>query len=89
MLVLTRRVGEVVNIGDDIEITIGEIKGNQVKLCFSAPRHVEIHRNEIYLAIKNGLSKSQRKQLERIMTVKPENGAQRGGLKTAYRQSRE
>lgn len=78
MLVLTRRVGEVINIGDDIEITVGDINANQVKLCFDAPVEVEIHRNEIYLAIKNGISKSQRKRLEKKMTDKPVNGKQKG-----------
>ncbi len=52
MLVLMRRVGERVNIGDNIEIIIGEVKGNQVKLCVIAPKEIAVHRNEIYLRVK-------------------------------------
>ncbi|MBA2871320.1 carbon storage regulator [Anoxybacillus calidus] len=53
MLVLTRRLKEAIQIGDDIEITVLAISGDQVKLGINAPKHVEIHRKEIYLAIQN------------------------------------
>ncbi|OQP01866.1 carbon storage regulator CsrA [Geobacillus sp. 44B] len=52
MLVLTRRLKEAIQIGDDIEITVLAISGDQVKLGINAPKHVEIHRKEIYLAIQ-------------------------------------
>ncbi|WP_100405455.1 carbon storage regulator CsrA [Bacillus solitudinis] len=52
MLVLSRKVKEAIQIGDDIEITVLSIEGDQVKLGINAPRHVEIHRKEIYLAIQ-------------------------------------
>ncbi|SDN02144.1 carbon storage regulator, CsrA [Fictibacillus solisalsi] len=52
MLVLTRRTDEAIKIGDDIEITIIGIEGDQVKLGITAPSQVEIHRKEIYLSIK-------------------------------------
>ncbi|SFA44374.1 carbon storage regulator, CsrA [Parageobacillus thermantarcticus] len=52
MLVLTRKRDEAIQIGDDIEITILAIQGDQVKLGINAPKHVEIHRKEIYLAIQ-------------------------------------
>lgn len=52
MLILTRKVGEVVAIGDDIQVSIVEIKGAQVKLGIRAPRDVEVHREEIYLKIQ-------------------------------------
>ncbi|MCX7982222.1 MAG: carbon storage regulator CsrA [Syntrophales bacterium] len=52
MLVLTRRLGEKVMIGDEISVTIMEIKGNQVKIGIEAPRHIAIHREEVYLMIK-------------------------------------
>ncbi|RXZ01851.1 carbon storage regulator CsrA [Fictibacillus sp. S7] len=52
MLVLTRRTDEAIKIGDDIEITILGIEGDQVKLGINAPKQVEIHRKEIYLSIK-------------------------------------
>jgi carbon storage regulator len=53
MLVLTRKIKEAIQIGDDIEITVLAINGDQVKLGINAPKHVEIHRKEIYLAIQN------------------------------------
>ncbi|RAK19929.1 carbon storage regulator CsrA [Anoxybacillus vitaminiphilus] len=53
MLVLTRKLKEAIQIGDDIEITVLAIQGDQVKLGINAPKHVEIHRKEIYLAIQN------------------------------------
>jgi carbon storage regulator len=52
MLVLTRKLKEAIQIGDDIEITILAIQGDQVKLGINAPKHVEIHRKEVYLAIQ-------------------------------------
>jgi len=48
MLILTRKSGEKIAIGDDIVITLLEIKGNQVKLGIEAPKHVDIHRQEVY-----------------------------------------
>jgi carbon storage regulator len=53
VLVLTRKLKEAIQIGDDIEITILAIQGDQVKLGINAPKHVEIHRKEVYLAIQN------------------------------------
>jgi carbon storage regulator len=52
MLVLTRKLKEAIQIGDDIEITVLAISGDQVKLGINAPKHVEIHRKEVYLAIQ-------------------------------------
>ncbi|PPA70242.1 carbon storage regulator CsrA [Jeotgalibacillus proteolyticus] len=52
MLVLTRKTGEAIKIGDDIEITIVSTNGDQVKLGIDAPKHVDIHRKEIYLSIQ-------------------------------------
>jgi len=52
LLILTRKVGESVAIGDDIQVSVVEIKGNQVKLGIKAPRDVTVHREEIYLKIQ-------------------------------------
>jgi carbon storage regulator len=52
MLVLARRLNESIMIGDDIEIVIIDIKGDQVKLGVKAPRKVTVHRKEIYQEIK-------------------------------------
>ncbi|MBM7661589.1 carbon storage regulator [Bacillus mesophilus] len=53
MLVLTRRTNESIQIGDDIEITILSISGDQVKIGINAPKNIDIHRKEVYLAIQN------------------------------------
>lgn len=52
MLILTRKVGEAVAIGDDIQISVVEIKGTQVKLGIQAPKNIEVHREEIYQKIQ-------------------------------------
>ncbi|MBN8201549.1 carbon storage regulator CsrA [Bacillus sp. NTK034] len=52
MLVLTRRLKESIIIGNDIEISILSMDGDQVKLGISAPKNVDIHRKEIYLSIQ-------------------------------------
>jgi carbon storage regulator len=52
MLVLTRRVGESVIIGDDVVIMVLGVKGNQIRVGINAPRNVAVHREEIYERIK-------------------------------------
>ena len=52
MLILTRRVGESVVIGDDVDVTVLGVKGNQVRLGVKAPRDISVHREEIYQRIK-------------------------------------
>lgn len=53
MLALSRKIGESIMIGNEIEITIIEVKGDQVRLGINAPKSIPIHRKEIYLQIKD------------------------------------
>ena len=52
MLILTRRVGETLMIGDDVAVTVLGVKGNQVRVGIEAPKEVAVHREEIYQRIK-------------------------------------
>ena len=52
MLVLTRATNQTIMIGDDIEITIVDVKGDKVRIGIKAPRAIQVHRKEVYIAIK-------------------------------------
>lgn len=52
MLILTRKIGESLLIGDNVEITVLSIRGGQVKLGVKAPKEISVHREEIYQRIK-------------------------------------
>lgn len=74
MLLLTRKLGENIRIGDDVKITIVEVKGNHVKLGIDAPPSVKVHREEIYERIQQ---ENRRAQLLQNSGGAP--GAENGG----------
>jgi carbon storage regulator len=69
LLILTRKVGESVAIGDDIQVSVVEIKGTQVKLGIRAPRDVTVHREEIYLKIQEENRRAAQVSTEALGTV--------------------
>ena len=65
MLILSRRIDESIQIGDDITVTILDIKGNQVRIGISAPDEVDVHREEIYERIQADLDAADHRETDR------------------------
>ena len=72
MLILTRRLGESINIGDNIKISILGVTGRQVRIGIEAPSNIVVHREEVYLRIQEEnrkASKSLKKDLSNVMSM--------------------
>lgn len=72
MLVLSRKAGESIRIGDDVVVTVLEVKGDQIRLGIEAPKQVKVHRQEVYLEIQESnrqaaMQKSDRTQLSSLL----------------------
>jgi carbon storage regulator len=73
MLVLTRKLQEAIKIGNDIEITVLAVEGDQVKLGISAPKNIDIHRKEIFISIQeenNIASNTSLNNLQELLKLK-------------------
>ena len=69
MLILSRKKGESIKIGDDIEIFVSEIKGDKVRLCISAPGDMKICRTELYLTMENNKEASDKVDLLKVFQL--------------------
>ena len=72
MLILTRRVGETLMIGDEVTVTVLGVKGNQVRIGVNAPRDIAVHREEIYERIKREQAEAAAQQPDAPQEIEPE-----------------
>lgn len=95
MLVLSRHRDETIMIGDEIEITVVDIKGDKVRIGINAPRAIQVHRKEVYEAIKRENAEAARVQIDDLSAAdqnvermrQGQNGHRNGQGRRASRQS--
>jgi carbon storage regulator len=78
MLVLSRQRDETIMIGDDIEITVVDIRGDKVRLGITAPKHITVHRKEVYEAIKRENRQASQLGTDDLKDVDKKNGDDTG-----------
>ena len=69
MLILTRRIGEALKVGDDVSVTVLGIKGSQVRLGINAPKNVSVHREEVYDKINNNTKQEKKSKTQDNISV--------------------
>jgi carbon storage regulator len=72
MLILTRRVGETLKVGNDVDVTVLGVKGNQIRIGIKAPKNVAVHREEIFERIQREAQLAQRTEPTRGHSAKNE-----------------
>ena len=91
MLVLSRQRDETIMIGDDVEITVVDIRGDKVRLGINAPRSIQVHRKEVYDAIKREnerAAKLKPQDVSKVMEQDPKKDAQEDAQQDADQGSR-
>jgi carbon storage regulator len=76
MLILTRRVGETLKVGNDVDVTVLGVKGNQIRIGIKAPKNVAVHREEIFDRIQREAELAQRSDQSRGSPGKGESQAE-------------
>jgi len=77
MLVLSRQIDESIMIGDDVKITIVDVRGDKVRLGIEAPKHIPVHRMEIYEAIQREKKEKQAQEQPEKESQQPEKAVQK------------
>lgn len=81
MLVLSRQRDETIMIGDDIEVTVVDIRGDKVRLGINAPKEIAVHRKEVYEAIRRENREAAQVKPEDLSGIAPPNPPTHGGIK--------
>jgi carbon storage regulator len=90
MLVLSRQRDESIMVGDDVEITIVDVRGDKVRLGITAPKHIPVHRREIYDAIqREKKQKEAQEQTPKVTEAQPETKATADEEKQGDKESQE
>ncbi|MFN3168654.1 MAG: carbon storage regulator CsrA [Phycisphaeraceae bacterium] len=91
MLVLSRQRDETIMIGDEIEITVVDIRGDKVRLGINAPRTIQVHRKEVYEAIRRENAEAAKIEIDDLSaadnTLRQRNGTPNGVHRSRLRQS--
>lgn len=88
MLILTRRVGETITIGSEINVTVLGVSGAQVRVGIDAPKDVAVHREEVYARIQAEEPAAGRSPVSQVSQVSPVDGTQRPSVSVRVKKSK-